>query len=386
MIGTVFTPLPRHALARLSSTALHRGGKELRIASALIVASLGVSLSSHAIADPLAQLSLVWEAPGNCPALSVMQGALRRDLAASSAPPAPLRAEVRISQQSSDRFVVSIVTQGPAGQSRRTLEANTCGEIVNATSLIIATLIDPEGVAQRSQEASKPAEESKATQPTAADVSADEVARPRLQPMPQTPNHVATPSQPTKAQSATPRLEVADRGGAFGMVAGWADLDIGSLSSPTVAIGGLLGWETDGLRIEAQAGWWKPESAAWDRPPNPKAGARFEMIAAEFRACGSVYRRAWLGLYPCAGVEYREMTGRANQFVAEAGQATRRGLAPTFLALATATLARRFAVRVAFGPVFPLDRPEFTVEGLGNLHQPSWVTLRAGIGLEAHFP
>lgn len=385
MLGVVFTSQSCHALARLMSRAAHRGHKHLRIALTSIVVPLSVSLSSHAASDPLSQLSLVWEAPGNCPSRSVMEGAIRRDLAASDVTPVPLRAEVRITQPSSDRFIVSIVAEGPAGQSRRKLEANTCSELVNATSLIIATLIDPEAAAQHSQEPSNSAGPSRTTARTSADLGTSEVAAPRVQAATQTPHGVAAPSQPTATKPAA-RLEQGARGGSLGIVAGWADLDIGSLPAPTVAMGGLLGWEMDRLRIEAQAGWWRPENATWDRPPNPQAGARFEMIAAEFKACGCVYRVAWFGLYPCAGLEYRQITGRANQSVTEPGQATRRGLAPSFAALATVALARQFALRAALGPVFPLDRPEFTIDGLGVVHQPSWVALRAGIGLEAHFP
>lgn len=385
MFCAMFTPLFRHALARVMSGAVHRSHVNLWSVLAVVVALLSVSLSSFAAVDPLARLTLVWEAPGNCPERSVLEGKLRRDLAASDVTPAPLRVEVRIMQQSNDRFVVSMVTEGAAGQSRRTLEAKTCGELVNATSLIIATLIDPEAVAQHSQEPSHPGQASMTTAQTSTDTDTAVVAVPRVQPASPAPNGVAAPNQPTTAKPAA-RLEGAARGRTLGILAGWADLDVGSLPSPAVAVGGLLGWETDGLRIEAQAGWWRPESTTWDRSPNPQAGARFEMIAAEFKACRRAYRLAWFGLYPCAGVEYRQMTGQANEFVTEPGQATRRGLAPSFSALATVALARQFAIRAVLGTVFPLARPEFTIDGLGVLHQPSRVTLRAGIGLEARFP
>ncbi|HMA95228.1 MAG TPA: hypothetical protein VKP30_21210, partial [Polyangiaceae bacterium] len=98
-------------------------------------------------ADPLSALRLEWEAPGTCPPRSAFERELRRDIAGSEVQAVPLRARVTMAQLAEQRFTVSIVV----GRSSRQLEADTCSELVSAVSLIIATMIDPEGMARRTQ-------------------------------------------------------------------------------------------------------------------------------------------------------------------------------------------------------------------------------------------
>src|SRR5512133_2549207 len=103
-------------------------------------------------ADPLSALRLEWEAPGTCPPRSAFERELRRDIAGSEVQAVPLRARVTMAQLDEHRFTVSIVVEGAVGRSSRQLEADTCSELVSAVSLIIATMIDPEGIARRTQE------------------------------------------------------------------------------------------------------------------------------------------------------------------------------------------------------------------------------------------
>src|SRR5512133_55122 len=234
-------------------------------------------------ADPLSALRLEWEAPGTCPPRSAFERELRRDIAGSEVQAVPLRARVTMAQLAEQRFTVSIVV----GRSSRQLEADTCSEWVSAVSLSIATMIDPEGMARRTQaqrpKAMDPASNADATR--AGDSGADatragdstEVASstpiaPRAAhtnvPAPSRPKEAASSAahtnvpasnrpkeavssaapqqttsspQPRQDHRATPSRD-------FGYAAGLAELDVGSLPSATEAFGGSLGWESEGLR------------------------------------------------------------------------------------------------------------------------------------------
>lgn len=371
-------------------------------------------------ADPLSAFKLEWEAPGTCPPRSALERELRRDIAGSDVQAVPLRARVTMAQLSEHRFTASIVAEGAVGRSTRQFEADTCSELVSAVSLIIATMIDPEGIARRAQaQRPKPMDSGSIADSTrvgdSTEVSSSTPMAPpdrahidfpaSNQPKEEAVSRVAPrqtsaiPQQTTStAQQTTSNLQQlasnpnppqdhrATAARNFGYAAGLAELDVGSFPSKTAAFGGSLGWESGGLRVEGNLGWWMPQAESWNLAPNPRAGARFAMLAGGIRGCFRAYRRGWFDLYPCAGLEYRVLTARANDFVAEPGEAKRRGAAPLAGSLLTAALTHWLALRATVGMAFPLDRPVFVIDGLGGLHQPSWVSLRAGIGAEVHFP
>lgn len=349
-------------------------------------------------ADPLSAFKLEWEAPGTCPPRSVFEGELRRDITGSEVQAVPLRARVTMAQLAEHRFTVSIVVEGAVGRSSRQLEADTCGELVSAVSLIIATMIDPEGIARRTQaQRHQPMDPGSSADATRAgestEVSSSTPIAPPDQAQPDFPASnrpkeavSSVAPQPTKSIPQPRQDHRAPPSRHLAYAAGLAELDVGSFPGATAAFGGSLGWERDGFRVEGNLGWWMPQTKSWNQAPNPGAGARFEMLAGGIRGCFRAYGRGWFDLYPCAGLEYRALAARANDLVTEPGEAKRRGFAPVAGSLVTAAMTRWLAFRASVGLAFPLDRPMFVIDGLGGLHQPNWVSLRAGIGAEVHFP
>jgi hypothetical protein len=116
----------------------------------------------------------------------------------------------------------------------------------------------------------------------------------------------------------------------------------------------------------------------------PSAGGALWLFAIETRACGSFLRAGRLDLAGCAGADVALLAARGYGVTAPA-RAETWSLAPAIGFEPAFLLADRFRIVLPLELSFPLDRPTFTIDGLGPIFRPSPVSGRVSLGLELDF-
>jgi hypothetical protein len=362
--------------------------------------ALGVGWPRHAVADPLVFVNVELDAPRDCPDRAALVAELRRDLEGSQAPGTRLRAEVKIERLGPASWRAVVRTESDDGKSERALAARSCAALLDASSLIIAIIIDPETATTNARAIEavnlpETANQSNAAEPVNPQSPPDATEVANREPAP-----LATPQEPQKRQLASPHLP--DNSGSVmsptpptrlrsltrGSIAAWAAADYGSVPAPTVALGGALGLLYGPWRGEFAAGWWLPRSATWDKGTNPEAGGSFGMLAGSAKVCRRIWELGRMGLGPCAGLEVARWSGTANGNLSNTQSRARWDSSAEAKVLGILAISEIVGLRFDLDVLFPLHRPRFgfTSGGIENrLFQPSAVLLRAGAGVELHF-
>jgi hypothetical protein len=278
--------------------------------------------------------ALSWSAPDECPDGATVEGYVDEVLGDANFAPLAVHASGAVSRTSDARYAVALELDTSAAQpSRRSLDAANCEAVSRAAALLIALAI-----------------------------------RARAVPPSPAPAPLAAPE---------PRRSAHTRG--FLGVLTLAD--VGSIPAATlgVAVTGGVRWPR--LQLESTIGYFAPRSkSAADRSD---VGARFELGTAGARACAPITATA-LWLAPClgAGVDWV----RAPGFGA---RATRRpstwDLIARFGLLAGWDISSIISARVEVEGVLPLARPEYEVDGVGDVYRRSAVGVRGGVGLQLQF-
>ena len=367
-----------------------------RLCGAVASLLLGVGWSTHAFADPLAEVRVRWEAPEECPDRVALDKELRRDLEGSQAPSVRLTVHAHVERLKPETWRVSITTESSDGKSERAITAHSCQALLDATSLIVAMLIDPETAAAHARSIDATTETTAVPGAPVVDTGAPPApsnasAPPAPPPASSTPRNpipretnnpkqlIAPPVPPSSARSAS-RMPVS------GFVGAWAAIDYGSLPGVTEAFGGSLGFVYGPWRGETLFGGWLSKSKVMDQPPYSNAGGDFGKLAGSARLCLTVWAPQRFGLAPCAGLELARMSGVGSQALTKTQRTTM--ISPEAGLLGTLSLTDIFALRFGMDVSFPLNRPTF---GFGyqreqqTLFLPSRAILTATAGVEMHF-
>ena len=310
-------------------------------------------------------LTLEWRAPAECPTGDAVEREVSR-LLGGAAGARRLTAVAEVTREGA-RWRVRLRTLSAENPGDRTMDSESCGELADATALVLAMAIDPARVAANSAPSDVAVEGKgvEAASPTAnSDAFPAATASPSVSsPIPRPRARPPAPPFPRK----TFALGAAARG------------DVGTL--PNFAMGASLSfaWTPHALRLQA-SGTFLPANSA--RLLNGRGGT-FDLFAAEGRGCYEVVAGV-IELGPCAGFEIGALRG--------AGFGVRNDTpAYAFWSAVTAggALAWRwtaaFALRLEGGVSFPLQRPEFVLAGLGAVHRPAGVLGRGGLGAEFRF-
>jgi hypothetical protein len=311
-------------------------------------------------------VSLVWSAPGGCPTESDVRAQALRLLAGP-----PIAAERRVSavarvvRTQGGRWHVDVTMSSEAAQGKRSLEAESCSGLAEATALIVAIMVDPD----RAGAAAAAASTSTALSPAAAS-SAPVTATPRP---PSSPSPGTPPSRP-RGITLRPRWAA----GAWGLV------DFGTLPDTAYGVG---------VGLAAVVGHLRSEVALSDLPGRsytfPRAmGTGAEMSA--WVAAGSFAYVVHLGRTELAlggGAEITHLDAfgvRASPpFQGTPGSGTWPALRAE--AVLTTPIVAAVLLRLETDAVAPLRRPTFDIEPIGVVHQPSTITGRLGAGIEVQF-
>ena len=303
-----------------------------------IAALLAATLVRPARADE--RLRFAWSAPPECPDRPAVVRRIDALVGGVDVPP-DLSFDADVLPADGGRWRIVLKSGWTGGTTERRFESASCSSLAAATALIVAMSIDPAAVADRATTAAGFRE-------------------------PPTPDEADRVSRGAGDKS---RLHLAIGPRTTG--------DLGSLPAPTLAAGGGVAFEWSTLRFEASALAWLPRRTSSD--PSAVAG-EIGLVTGEARGCAQLIGGA-AHFDACLGAEAGSTTGRGTGFP-QATQAHGLWLA------ALAGVALRPSSRdllgawIGFDVGVPLVVPTYVIEGLGEVHRPWPVLVRASMGMD----
>lgn len=374
----------------------------MQVRTSCVQMCLAMSLSivlyaASSAAEPLAQVTLKWQAPGECPDSMALHNELMRDLQGSQVPPERLDMQAIVDRTDANTWRVRIVLTTSDGKSDRWLFAHSCQELADATSLIVAMHIDPETAAAHARALDSVSEPSPAVPGVVSAPAAPIVSYPGQLPSVSTQLN-AVPSG-TKAIETNPagmpgaiaaRTASASWLGRSAFVGVWVLRDWGSLPAADWAFGGDVGASLGRWQIDTTIGVWLNEQK--DAPQSGLIPPRITlgMLSAAVRACYGVWSHGPLQLHPCAGLEVERRTGEGTAHLYDTRSPAVLDVSPNLRALASLNLYGPLSLPVHFDVLFPLNPPRFGFTDASgaiehSVWQPSRVVFRLGTGVQLHF-
>jgi hypothetical protein len=284
------------------------------------------------------------------------------------------------------------VVDGVRTEGTRTVDADTCAEVADELSLIVALALDPHATTP-----STPPPAS-AAPPTAApgDAGAPSVS---LAPAPSAPPPPTDPSPPTPTASGTralsgkatealaPAVESGSAPAPLGLhfFAG-VDLAVASGVAPTTIVGGApyIGWRSTGasrIGLSVRAAFLRIGTGAL---ATPGGTADFTWTVGRVDACGLLWPDRAFRPGGCARVEAGALDGSGHQIVGAQSQ-----LSPWVTGGALARVEWTFLgmllLDVEAGPTFRLNSDRFYFFPNTTVYQVPTVGLDAEAGLGVHF-
>lgn len=348
-------------------------------AAALVCVALGFGVP-RARAD--AALTLTWSAPAECPQEPAVRAELRRLLGDDVRAGAGVQVDARLEPRAGGRFGLTLLVRSEGGVASRTLEGVSCDALMQATALIVALGIDPEGVLARTAE------------PTTPDAATTDAATPDAA----TPDAVTQPPRAEPLRRAAPTsgeaaalLSAPERGARLGAgsglrLRGRASVHVlaEALAVPGVSAGLSFG---GGLRVgrvdlTLEGLWASRRSVAV--PALPGASADFSLLAARLRGCVAL-TDGLVEVAPCLGFELGSLRGESRGVSAPSSGSTL-WAAPLAGLEVRATVHPLLALTARLDLAVPLRRPGFSVVGVGTVAEAGLVSVRGELGASLYFP
>jgi hypothetical protein len=313
----------------------------IRRAVVLRMAGLSVCATAGARAESAGAVSLTWSAPqeGNCPSQAEVQSAIERVVgSAPSRQGPPVSAVAQVEQLGAERYRVKLRTRASNVDGTRVLEERSCRALSEAVVVILGWMVAPDAGAE--------------------------------------PAAIATPER--ASPPAAPKAPPSAWRPAFGLL---ASVDHGTLPSTSLGVTGRFGLARGWLGFGAYAALFPARDYATARVLSETAGANLSLAAIGIDAC---LQFAPTPFFACVAGQLEHAWGRG--FGVEepaAGNATWPALAAA--AGAAIPLTGPLSLEIRGGPVVPLVRERFGLDGVGEVNTPAAVALRAGAGLSAIF-
>jgi hypothetical protein len=278
--------------------------------------------------------------------------------ASASQPPVVARAD--LSPLEGGRWRAQLLTTQGDRSARRTIDGETCGEVADATALLLALMIDPAAGAGPVASATPPAASSASATP----------------PEP-TPADAGSPSVPASPVEPVESLRFAAGVGAAG--------DLGSLPKASYGPAATFALLRGPLRLQLGAAYFIPsESSPAGSPP---AWGSVSLLAGTLSACAALLPSVGAGL--CAGAELGSMRGRSFGVLHDDTVSTTWAAASLMGDLAF-SVSDPVWIRLQAGGATPLGkRPQFVLDRGGTpqtVDEPSKLVGRASLAAEYHFP
>lgn len=280
-------------------------------------------------------LTLVYDAPVECPAQEALRGAVANLVTSERARPLLVRVTIR---KFGDSYQASIDS---AGGSPRVLRGSTCSEVVEGTSVVLALAVTPQGVAGNEQQAK--------------DVRA------------------------AGAPRRSPPLAAAETRGIFGAS---AKVDVGTLPHATLGFAGQLGLERSRWSAYVAGSYWM--TAQGTLASEPALGGKFSWWTGAAVGCGAPVTGA-LRLDLCGGAELGVLSGVGTGVLSARKNPSTAWAALTASFGARWAISSRFRLQGSVGVAVPLlGRRTFTLNE-APVHEPAAVAARAEVGPEFVF-
>ena len=340
---------------RAQASGARHGGDGLAIlccALTLLVGALTCEMTPASAQAPPSSVRVDWQAPEPCPSADWVRGDIERRLGRpiESLREPTLVAEGVVVAGVGDGFQLVLTTIVDDKPGERTLADSDCPSLASAASLIIALAIDPS--ASQTEE---------------------------------TPAQLTPPGTDSDEATAAAQAENSSQGGApLGM---YLRLDLiaelGALPGLAAGPAASLGLSMGRLRLEVSGLWLPPRDARLTGVPS--AVADLQLIAVGIGACLQLLNGSPVEAGPCGRLEYGSMRGEGSSAISDpmagdAGWAAAH--AGGWIGIKLGSLGT-FRLEVDLG--LPLSSAEFTVEGVGTVHEASPVNLRSRLGVELNF-
>ena len=343
-----------------------------RCALAVATMALGSTQQNARAGDSAALVNLQWVAPAGCPdAAHVTREVerLRPDVSPKEEPDLSARAEVR--EEKSGRWHVEIRTEGRQGAGTRTVTAESCEALADATALILALALP-----------GAPATVDAGQAPAVPDAARSEPNPPSGR----EPRRVAAVLPPSGAVGAERSAFPGSSPSRIVRVAVVVSalVDTGTLPGAAFGAGMRIALIPEGfsaLRVEVGGGLFVDQSTA--NPPSRSGSFSLRTIDAGACLIAPVQR---LEIGPCAGVELASVSANGlRETVTDSVDAA--WVVPRARATVAYFGSQWWSVRADVGIGVDLNRPEFVSLGAGQglIHQPARYTGRGGLGLELRF-
>lgn len=286
-----------------------------------------MALAAIALLLASAELSIHWEAPAECPSVRAIEAELERLIGRTVrfGEPAALTASAVVREP----WIADVALTTARGTHQRELSANTCEDLARAFALVLSLALD-------------------------------ETNEPVPVPVP-----------------------VPERAGEYALSTGLL-ADVGTM--PSAAFG-----------IAADARWWPIEQLSIGtgvqillrRRMNvrlePPAGADMTVYAARASTCWHAALFSELTGSACGGAELDSFSARGFGVHIPRRQ-TARWLAPLASVSAALPAGDHVALSLWLDALFPISRPIFVLEGVGELHRTPRLLVRTGLAAEVRFP
>jgi hypothetical protein len=319
---------------------------------------LGVALGTF-VASAASAAEFDWNAPSGCPDRDALRWRIEEALGTTLAKAAPLKFSASVQEKSTKRWVVTLDVASDSNQTavqHRELQASSCDELAQAASVAVALALGADVTEPK---------EPRPEVPSAGD--SEKTTKPVW----------TAPVEARLSRAATPRKETESTKSAWWAAELGPVLDMGSLPGPALGIevAGLVGQGPAAIKLGGLALPNRSGEVVDNR------GGTFTLFAASLMACGNSLH-SFLNLRLCAGSEFGRLSGRGNN-VTQTWTGSSGWLAPRIdLAVSWPLLDESLRLAGLSTVALPLIRKEFSVQGLGLVHQPGAVTGRLGAGLE----
>jgi hypothetical protein len=311
-------------------------------------------LAANGADDPVV---LSWTAPSDadCPDAAYALREIRRHIGPARSERKPISANVVIRAAKAGLYQMVLKTEQGGTEGERILSDASCGAVADAAVVVLAWMIDPTAMAERSRDPAPPP----------------------------APAVVAEPVQPSAAVAAPPHRR------ALALFAGLGPSgDIGTFPSPAMGVEGRVEGSIRPLHVAAYGAYWPSQSTTVATLPDGRStGGTFTLWALGVQACfempfGPGADAASVSL--CAGPELDVMKGRGFG-VNTPGEGTKSWVAATAALRTGVPLGGPWRAALAIAGVLPARREHFALQGIGEVHQPAAAAGRAALDVELAF-
>ncbi len=306
--------------------------------------------------------SVHWTAPEGCPAADELRHGVERRLGRTLSP-GEVDVDARVTEPASGGFRLALTTDVEGVHDERTLDADDCGALADATALIVALAVDPVAVADALGAWQSPAPE---------DAPPPIVATNEVGPATGTGRSPAARAESPTEPTDGPREPMT------GIFRSSAGVGLGAVPGVTgaFALAGGLRWSR--ARLELEGNYWIPRPSA----PDDQARVRVQLGTVTARGCGQLSRDR-IEAPLCGGIAVGGMRGDGR------GAPNARVAQGLWLALEAGVglswwFAPQWALAGGFVASVPVVHPSFDLaaDPPRVLFEPSAVAGRLWLGIE----